>query len=523
MVSRQGSVIDEGKLDQYRELGAFGQPVHASYAQIQAVLKQRLGERGANLFARPQVDRQSKTVRWIAPVPGAARRFEDLSEEEQGRVALVLFTLKEQSAGLLDEVRQIEGASDSQAFASVLSQALVCPSERNVFLVGDQPVLTFWGFEERTGQAFRPLDSIAAPGGTSALAQGQDPAQPTRGAAAWPWWYWALFLLLLLLLVGGLLWWLLSPVKLEGPFTLSKPGIEQVEPPPEEPLEDLPEEEVLPDPLPDQGAIIGPGGIVLRPEALPDGVSVDPEGRLIDPETGEPLPLDPESGLPIDPETGLPLDPMTGEPLDPEAPAPDLPELDPQDPSTPPPEDQGQPPPPPTPEDPAADPGADPLNPDGPDGTPPPDQAGPEDPPAPGESLNIPPPPDPGASPDGAPGGDGSGAGPGGSGDVGFMQGQWSNRSGLVDRQGRPVEQTYEFDDSGQGQSVIRRADGSRCTAPAQARMADGRLVITEGGNLVCPDGEQFQKSETVCERDASGQTQCKGDGYSVRIERATP
>jgi hypothetical protein len=101
------------------------------------------------------------------------------------------------------------------------------------------------------------------------------------------------------------------------------------------------------------------------------------------------------------------------------------------------------------------------------------------------------------------------------------MRGKWISRSALSDEQGNRLDQIYQFDEYGKGLSVIRRADGAECTAPAEARMEDGRLRITEQANPTCPDGQQFKSSETACEVDASGRTRCKGNGYDVQIERA--
>src|SRR3954447_8648670 len=87
---RQGVMLSEGSIDGFQSLGAFGQPVHESYVQLRAAIERRLGARYANFFARPQIDDRAKRIRWVAPVPGQAVSWRDLSREEQVERALDL-------------------------------------------------------------------------------------------------------------------------------------------------------------------------------------------------------------------------------------------------------------------------------------------------------------------------------------------------------------------------------------------------------------------------------------------------
>jgi len=253
-----------------------------------------------------------------------------------------------------------------------------------------------------------------------------------------------------------------------------------------------------------QGRVLGPDGKAI------DGVTPDQLGLA----PGEEAPAVEGSGPETSVEPSAP-DPVPGPPAEDaaESPAPS--------------DDLAEPGseqmPPATGEDP--DPGASPSDqgdqPEAPDMTDPPplpaDPAAAAEPPtaAPGDPLTLPP-----AAPD--PGGDSGTAGStAGSAPAGFMRGKWISRSALSDEQGNRLDQIYQFEENGKGRSVIRRADGTECTAPAEARMENGRLRITEQANPTCPDGRQFEKSETICEVDASGRTRCKGKGYDVQIERA--
>ena len=108
------------------------------------------------------------------------------------------------------------------------------------------------------------------------------------------------------------------------------------------------------------------------------------------------------------------------------------------------------------------------------------------------------------------------------TGNTGFIGGEWRSDKGLVDQVTKqPLQQAYRFDPQGNGEVVIRRADGVECRATAQARMQGGQLSISELGDPRCPDGRTFSRSQTECVRTPSGQTVCQGrntDGSSYRV-----
>lgn len=140
----------------------------------------------------------------------------------------------------------------------------------------------------------------------------------------------------------------------------------------------------------------------------------------------------------------------------------------------------------------------------------PPEQPKPPEPPPPPKPMEIP--------PDAA-----------GRGDVGFLDGEWKSRRGLVDQlDGKPLEQFYRFDEKGKGETVVRRADGVECRAPAEARFDGGKLTVEEKGSPTCPDGRSYGGSRTECERTATGVTVCRGvnpdgTGYRVGLDKVQP
>ena len=163
---RTGPVLVSDLVDKYQPLGAFGQPVYMSYVQLRATIAQKLGARHANYFAKPDRDPQNKSIHWISEVAGTARRWVDLSPEEQTRHAVDLQALRSDFIRYLDELRrQGEDATKikkadgkgAAAFASLLEEAMLVPDDSHLYFVDDQPVVSFWGFRNFGGQAVDAL------------------------------------------------------------------------------------------------------------------------------------------------------------------------------------------------------------------------------------------------------------------------------------------------------------------------------------------------------------------------------
>lgn len=96
-------------------------------------------------------------------------------------------------------------------------------------------------------------------------------------------------------------------------------------------------------------------------------------------------------------------------------------------------------------------------------------------------------------------------------GSVGFLDGRWRSRTGLFESEtGRPVDVIYDFKD-GKGTATIERADGSKCVAPAEARVAGGALVIDQTAGPKCADGTSFQRSRVECRPGSDQRADCKG------------
>jgi outer membrane biosynthesis protein TonB len=487
---RTGPVLVSDLLDKYQPLGAFGQPVYMSYVQLRATITQKLGARHANYFAKPDRDPQNKSIHWISEVAGTARRWVDLSPEEQTRHALDLQALRSDFIRYLDELhRQGEDASKikmadgkgAAAFASLLEEAMLVPDDSHLYFVGDQPVVSFWGFRTFGGQAVDALRlAPRRPAPAAAVAPAQEGValpfeRPRR--SWWRWLLWALGLLLLLLLL------------LLGLYTCLPAQDRAVlfgdlgEEPRQSGQQVLQHDGFVNRALRyfgfgssvTDGGVPAPGG---EAQTGPDaGVSVPPATEQPVPDGSAPSPDESREQKAGDQPSSKPPQPpdQTSAKEDQTTPEPPKPQPQPQ-------QDQEQP------------------------KRPQPDQGGAQQG-ANDRSLQIP--------PDAAK-----------TGNTGFVGGEWRSDKGLIDQVTKqPLQQAYRFDQQGNGEVVIRRPDGVECRAAAQARMQGGQLSINELADPQCPDGRTFRRSKTECMRTPSGQTVCQGrnaDGstYRVGIER---
>ncbi|WP_211098392.1 SrfA family protein [Azospirillum sp. B506] len=472
---RPGALLVTDTVDRYQPLGAFGQPVYLSYVQLKAAVRQKLGVRCANYFSRPDRDPQGRAIRWLSDVPGTAVRWRDLPHDRQVAVAMDLYEMRSAFQKYLGDLRGQPGAPrEAAAFASLLENALLVPDDEHLYLVDDQPMVSFWGFRHGEGAGFDALTvgpAAPAPAPATPAAPAAVATAATVPAAALPgiaWWKWLLGLLALLLLLGALLfalrgWW---------PFGLSLPGLS----------------------LPGIESPVAPGtgpGVTLPDARRPDAAVEVPTPN---PGPGTAVPALPAPAVPT------PAVPAVPDRVPTPAPVPPVPSAEPPATQLPPPV------PPPAKLEPKQEPKPEAKQ--EPKPVPVPDSA--LRPPVPGAeppTLSIPPDADR-------------------SGSVAFLEGWWRSRNGLVNKQDKaPLQQLYRFDDKGKGEVVLRRADGSECRAPAQAVLGPNGLDVTELSDPVCADGTKFGRSRTSCHRDKSGLTQCFGinddnSTYRIPVER---
>jgi hypothetical protein len=241
-VSRAGPLLAKTRLDEFRPLGSLGEPAYLAYPRLVAALEALGAEDCARYFARPEPDGRGETLSWHAPDDGPARLWTSLSEEEQRETAPRLLAIKEQLSQLCS-VREAVAATDG--IARLLRSAAVSPGLEHLYVVGERPVLTAWGFDREHGR-FDTLSFALPP----AEPEPRTPPTPVQAAAApwlwlWPWpsWWWPALALPLLLLVLWFLWALIPARELIAtPDPTSRPTTVAAAPeateasPPREPM-----------------------------------------------------------------------------------------------------------------------------------------------------------------------------------------------------------------------------------------------------------------------------------------------
>jgi hypothetical protein len=564
-----GSLLRTGSLKAFQPLGAVGNPVYLAAAQLRAAIRRRLGPGVADTLAIPHRNEDGDTIDWYAPQAGPVIPWSAATSEERARAKEQLLSVRER----IDDLgRDMQGEADGErrVFGRLLEHVTAFPNDGHVYLVAGHPVVTFWGFREQDARAGSdPLLNLdAAP---------VEPPAPEAPGRRFSWW-WLLPLLLLLALFSA---WLLrgcdetppppaalgeareaAPAEVEPP----RPGGEvepaeeaagdESEPPAEAPppdvlirerttdvltrdpafhdVETVRDGELAVDALTGaavEGALsteveepIGHAGV----ESGGTGTETDIEETVSSEQTGA---LESEASDLSDASTGeVPARDGPG--------AEETPEEPPRDMSSE--ASPGEPPPEPeTPGDAS-----------GPDTT-----RDPQD----GETApSAPEPPDAGAS-----AGNGAGAqipeeappdAPQRSADgttmpgdsetsrpappleippdalrarsTRFLNGGWRTSSSLQDpRTALPVDMEYRLED-GAGRLDLRRSDGSVCSGEVKAALEDGRLVIRNSRDIVCPDGTNFGRPRLECVPGKDGRADCSGryetgELFSVDIKKA--
>jgi hypothetical protein len=511
---RTGSLLCLQSAEGMEPLGAFNQPVYRSYSQLRAALLNDLGTPFADYFARPDFDADAARIGWVAHELGEPRRWIDLSPEEHARLDPVRQKLQDGFAAYRQQLEAAPENSTRGNFGKLLAQALRVPGMQYLYVLGDQPVVAFWGFRTAsTGSAVDPLMVAAGSvtlggGGAAAAAETATAATSTVVRRRRGWWWWLLALLLLLLLLALLWWWFVGSYDRNG-FVIQPPLRPQIVTPPDQtspnPVVPGPNPGLNTNPPfhdqtpvpPDHSDVVPPVHDGTVPVVPPNGETdqhnhQNNDGNGFVPCSG-PTPCGP-GNLPVpgddkNSDKTAPSDRIPG-PQDNQPPA--NPEVTPN---------KG------LPNNGLPNDGANGVPDKVPDNLPalPPVQP-PGQSPKHGPDLAVPPNAPPGPA--------------------GFMQGTWRSQSGLK-LNGRPAEEYYQFNKDGKGRVVVRSRDGRQeCSGPAQATIGpDHHLHVQEAPNISCNDGGTIPGAATTCSPQQSGAV-CEGqneDGshFSVRMEQA--
>ncbi|MDR2124710.1 MAG: SrfA family protein [Desulfovibrio sp.] len=446
--------------------------VTESYAQLAALLEKRLSPRHARFLAEPAHDASGSTTDWYTRTDKRLRPVAELPENEKGGA---LRAVSDVAAAIAELAETLKAGPDSSSVirGNILSLALHYPGEEHLYIAGDQPVLTCWGFDPgspdvqpedlvRLGRAF-PVPRAAAPAPAAPARGGAaagTPAPAARGIAAFP--LWGALLRLLAGLAAALALYFFFAL-LTGPSGCLPAGDR-------------------------------PGGCVSTPASAPPAANATAGAREADAELLRGLSAEQEKEESLRRELADLRRRLEDRILECRRTPPPPPELDKKEPE----KEEAEAPPPTL---------ADlmPVTPEPePEPEPPAPQPKPEPRPKPepkpkapaqkkGEDLKI---PEEARQ----------------NKDMRFLEGCWNSDSGLMDSSGDPVTVTYCFDDKGNGTRAInRKKKGDRCAGSVRARFDESGKLLIDADGAACPRGSAFVPHRVECLPGSGGDARCNG------------
>ena len=127
------------------------------YYQLQDLVQESgLGEEYEQFFARPKDVASEKSIDWYTDLPGKTVPFSALPQEEAS-VALERFkSIVQTLSGYSEKLRQ----SGERSGADLLKSALNVPDQSYLYLVGDNIVVTCWGFSNAENSLVKDGDLV---------------------------------------------------------------------------------------------------------------------------------------------------------------------------------------------------------------------------------------------------------------------------------------------------------------------------------------------------------------------------
>lgn len=123
-----------------------GIPVYTCYLQIYETVERKFGREVALLYARPVENQAVGEIDWYTPVSGTARRLADLPEEEKKPIYEKFAAAAEEILKYADEELIRSGKPQRITRGEILKLSLRYPDDNALLVVGEQPVMTCWGF-----------------------------------------------------------------------------------------------------------------------------------------------------------------------------------------------------------------------------------------------------------------------------------------------------------------------------------------------------------------------------------------
>lgn len=205
------------------------------HEQLATLIRAELSEPHALLLAMPVFDPDRVTVDWYTKAEGPVTSLTALPAEEQDSLRARIAELGQDLRSAADRLQLQTNAPQRTLGGHLLALALSYPDDGCLYLVGDQPVLTCWGFGPST-QGAHPQDISRPCGPLSAVPTSAVPnrepasvlaasAQPERRRVRWLPWLLPLLLLALLLALLCVGWGGRTPLLPIPGLNLSGPNL----------------------------------------------------------------------------------------------------------------------------------------------------------------------------------------------------------------------------------------------------------------------------------------------------------
>ena len=194
-------------LQEIRESGILGRPLHSVYSQLRIVIEERRGRDLAQLLAEPVLQQEEGTLDWYG-FGEKCQPMVELSGELQQQVKTKLHNGYLELEALARELAASVEETDKQ-MASALKGALVVPADENIYWVDGRPVLALWGCHQSEGDLASWHDEISKkiPGVEAVATKAEIPQKAGGEQGVWKYvvigsrYFWTVFFIALLVLL----------------------------------------------------------------------------------------------------------------------------------------------------------------------------------------------------------------------------------------------------------------------------------------------------------------------------------
>jgi hypothetical protein len=129
--------------DAYALPAGVAAPDPASFKRLHGLIRRYLSPATASVLAEPVPTADGSQLDWFTPLGGQPERLTELPESDQPRVRRLLDTRLE---AIRERARRLPERDPECIDAPALLQATAHPGDEVVYVVGGQPVVTFWAY-----------------------------------------------------------------------------------------------------------------------------------------------------------------------------------------------------------------------------------------------------------------------------------------------------------------------------------------------------------------------------------------